>query len=147
MKEWMIRPPRKEDIEFIYSTWTRSYRHGSAVGKSLNKDSEFYPEYNKVIDWLLSQPDSSVHVLSLQDQPEIILAYAVSQKKVLHFIFVKEAFKNLGLEEALLKEIGKIEVYTHKTVSIKKIMQKYAKAMYNPFLLYYQGESIYGIKI
>lgn len=145
--DYFIRGPVKEDIEFIYATWTRSYRHGSAVGKSVNSDAEFYPQYNKVIDWLLSQPDSTVDVVALPDQPLVILGYAVSQKKVLHFLFVKEAFRNLGIEEALLKKLGKIEVYTHKTVSIKKIMQKYAKALYNPFLLYYQGESIYGIKV
>ena len=125
--EWTIRPPQKEDIEFIYSTWTRSYRHGSAMGKSLNSDAEFYKEYNKVIDWLLSQPDTEVHVACLPDQPPVILGYAVSQKRILHFLFIKEAFKNLGIEESLLKEIGKIDVYTHKTVSIKKIMHKYER--------------------
>ncbi len=145
--KWKIRPAKKEDIPFIYSTWTKSYKYGSVLGKSCSGDV-FFPEYNRVIDWILSQPNVSIEISCDPDQIDVIFGYAVFQHEVLHYVFVKEAFWNLGIGKSLLNR-SNIQFFTHKTTYVKPILllSNYSKWIYNPFLLYYQGESLYGIKV
>lgn len=136
-ENWIIRPAVGDDLSFIYSTWSRSYRYDSPVGRAC-KNSTFFKEYNRIIDYILSQPDTKVLVAAKPDEPNVFFGYIVGQPGILHYVFVKEAFLIHGIAKALFEELGSPAVYTHKTMNARVILNKHPEMTFNPFLLYKQ---------
>lgn len=145
---WAIRPALPEDISFIYSTWLNSFRVDSALGNSVSK-TVYFGSYHSIVDRLLDE--SRVLVACLSDDPKVILGYLVSQSaNVLHYCFVKEAFRRHGIASALFDEAfhgaGAVSVsvsvqHTHETNAgvraIKFDRRKDSRELsYNPFLLF-----------
>lgn len=136
-QNWTIRNASGEDLSFIYSTWGRSYRYDSPVGRAC-RNSIFFKEYNRIIDYILSQPDVKILAAVKTDEPHVIFGYAVAQPGVLHYMFVKEAFFLNGIGSSLYLHLGKPQTYTHKTMTIRAILNKHPEMTFNPFLLYKQ---------
>lgn len=145
---WLIRPAIPSDIPFIYSTWLKSFKYDSALGKSMRK-SVFFESYREVIDNILDQ--SSVAVACMQDDPNVIIGYAVYEAysmfdcNILHYAFVKESFRGLKVATSLLRIIDnkKPTKYTHLTSKFKLLTCNsllFASFIYNPFLLYKDGK-------
>lgn len=131
-----IRDALQEDINFIYATWLRSYRSGSSIGRQA-RNTVYYREYNKVIDHLLNS--STIKVACLDDDPLIILGYAVFDRDNIHYIFVKEAFRRLGIARRLVESSLILpETCTHTTFIADKIIDKF-KIEFNPFKLFTRG--------
>lgn len=143
----IIRSARPEDIPFIYSSWLNSYKHGSSLGK-LTRSSLFFDEYKHIIDLLLS--NSRVHVICQPENENVIFGYMVSDRLhqegrlVIHYCFIKEAFRNMGMATLLKDSFGGLgkEIYiTHATKHTVNMLQssKGNNMVYNPFLLYNKG--------
>ena len=140
-EEYIIRDGRGDDLAFIYSTWTKSYRCDSDVAKGC-RDSTFYSEYSKVIDQILSHPDTEIKVAALKSDPLVIYGYFVSQGEVGHYTFVKESFWNLGIASKLWNSCGhKISEYSHRTHTIRPILDR-KNVIYNPFILFKKKDSL-----
>lgn len=135
--QWTIRKAVEQDLAFIYSTWSRSYRYDSPLGRSC-RNSIFFPEYNRVIDWVLSQEDTQVVVASDPVEQHVIFGYMVHQPNILHYVFTKEAFFRFGIAKSLYQHIGCPKVFTHKTLKVKDILEKYPDMTFNPFILFKQ---------
>lgn len=130
--KWAIRKATEQDISFIYATWLNSYRTGSQLASDTKK-SIFFDNYKQVIDQILIE--SEVHVACLIDDLNVIIGYSVSDLGLLHYIFVKEAFREMGVAKSLYQWIESPTVFTHRTNSIEKILSKHAELIYNPFAL------------
>lgn len=131
-----IREVRPSDINFIYATWLRSFRYGSTLGKSLT-NTVFFFEYNKVIDNLLSK--STVLVACLENDEEIVFGYIVYEEDIIHYVFIKESFRQMGIAKMLVKQFLVLpDKCTHETFIADAIIKKY-NLIYNPFLLYNRG--------
>ena len=136
MTNFSIRDAVANDISFIYDTWLNSYKHDSAVGKSI-RSGIYYNEYRFVIDSILEH--SKVSVACKVDEPNVIYGYLVSSPNVIHYIFVKDAFRRFDIATTLLAsqfKQGEGVQYTHKTFMISDYIDKYPMLTYNPFLLY-----------
>ena len=128
-----IRDAHPEDINFIYATWLRSYRRDSDVGRQA-RNLVYYKEYNKVIDHLLTS--STIKVACLDDDEVVILGYAVFDRDNIHYVFVKEAFRRLGIAKRLIESSLILpETCTHSTYIAEVIIEKF-KLTYNPFSLF-----------
>lgn len=138
MNQWSIRNANQDDISFIYSTWLQSF-HYDSWAKQVQK-SVFFDNYKRVIDKILLNAD--VDVACVNDQPNVILGYIVTEPGILHYCFVKEAFRSFGIAKDLFA--GRFEnqaLVTHKTRTATPIFRKHDKLVFNPFLLYHkQGE-------
>ena len=133
---WLIRYHTEDDLSFIYSTWTHSYRYGSALGKSC-RNSVFFKEYHQVINWILSDQTTYVFVAALTETPEVILGYIACDPQVIHYLFTKEAFRNLGVAKSLIEAAGSPMIYTHKTFCLNDILTHHGdEFIYNPFILF-----------
>lgn len=57
---------------------------------------------------------------------------------VVHFTFVKDAFRNMGIARAMLKASG-IDVnklmFTHWTMPVDELIRKYPDITYDPYRL------------
>ncbi len=138
-KNWNFREAKEDDLPFIYSTWCRSYRYDSPIGRAC-KNSIFFPNFNKVIDHILGLPDNKVLVACDKTFDHVVFGYMVHQPDIIHYAFTKEAFFKFGIAKSLLEELGGAKYYTHKTMNISPIVKKHQELIFNPFLLYKQGE-------
>lgn len=138
---WRIRPASALDIPFIYSSWLKSFKHDSALGKSM-RSSIYFEQYREVIDQILE--DSQTFVAHLPDEPNVIIGYIVFESyasiptATIHYAFVKESFRRIGVFTSLLKLIdySKPWQYTHKTNTLIKVLGSDTDWIYNPLYLY-----------
>lgn len=135
-----IRPANPSDISFIYSTWLKSFKYDSILGKSL-RSSVFFTNYREVIDYILEDDDTEVNILYTPENENVILGYIVYTQKnyFLHYVYVKEDFRQFGVARQLLKSClfdSEVIEYTHLTFTAQKILQNQSGFVYNPFNLY-----------
>jgi hypothetical protein len=135
---WTIRNAVGDDLPFIYATWARSYRYDSPLGRSC-RNSIFFPNFNKVIDWIMNQDDTRIVVASDPNDSKVIYGYLVHQPDVVHYVFTKEIFCNFGIAKSLFNYVGGATYCSHKTLMSKDILDKHPEIIYNPFLLFKQG--------
>ncbi len=143
--QWIIRPALPSDIAFIYATWLRSYRKDSLIGANCGTDI-YFQSYARIMDGLLASPKVEVLIAALKEDEDIIIGYLVAEPGVLHYVFVKDAFRKLGVARSLYEASfpdTNFTTHTHWTRTASPIIQT-LKLDYNPFLLFKQGEDTYG---
>ena len=138
-QNWIIRDAVGTDLPFIYSTWSKSYRYDSALGKSC-RNSIFFPYFNRVMDWILSQDDTQVIVAADPANPNVVYGYLITQPNIVHYAFTKEAFQRWGICLSLMQKAGMPQTYTLKTFMCKPIVGKHPEMDFNPFLLFKLGD-------
>lgn len=115
------------DEAFVYATWLRSLYYGNSTFRKIDKD-RFFKTYPNVIKALLTR--SNVDVVCLEDDPEVLLGYAVYEGEALHFLYVKKAWRKLGIARMLMP--GNVTKVTHLTKVGEKLLPKGIK--FDPFL-------------
>jgi hypothetical protein len=97
----LIRSANSNDVSFIYSTWLRSHRYDSELGKSC-QNSVYYEHYKLVIDRILKDERTITFVACLESEPDTILGYLVGEPGTIHYCYVKEDFRRFGLGRQLV---------------------------------------------
>lgn len=126
-----IRESVPGDKHFILSTWLRGLYYGETL-YSLMEKATFMELYKKVLDYLVT--NSYIQVMCLKEDPNIIIGYSVLSldKKILHWLYVKKNFRNIGVATDLVPK--DVKVVTHLTKS-GIILLKRKNMIYNPFLV------------
>lgn len=134
-----IRTATEADIPFIFNSWLKSYR-SSAFAKPIS-NPVYFDFQHKVIEKLLQR--SQVFMLcSTQDSAQVY-GYVVTEEvdgvKVLHYCYIKYAFRGMGLCSSLLKHANLSKeqggFYTHDTHATTKLLGK-TKFVHNPYLAF-----------
>lgn len=136
--KWIFRNALPDDISFIYSTWLKSYRTGSGLGLASGKHAYFLL-YNSIIDQILKRDGVIPTIAADPGEPQVIYGYLVAEPGVVHYIYVKEAFRKFGIASDLYKRCGKPKIITHRTREITPLLEKYALTC-NPAFLFQQGD-------
>lgn len=132
MMLWNIRSARGSDLNFIYSTWMNSFWSDSQ--KPYRTAESFQKFYPQIIDYLLSV--SNIAIACKKDEEDVIYGYAIAQRPVAHYVFVKEDFRNMGIASSLLERLEAGDVYTHSTGTLRRILRHQPdNRIYNPYLL------------
>ena len=100
-----IREGHGMDIPFIYSTWLRSFKTDSAIGKT-TRNYVFFNEYKLVLDRILENNDTDLFVAIGHNSPYPILGYLVVEGDIIHYSFVKENFRRYGIFSQLYHHTG-----------------------------------------
>lgn len=100
----------KEDLDFIYSTWLKGQYYGHPFFRQMNKHS-YFKNYQKVVEKLLGR--SEIRVACLKESAQTIIGYAAIEPRVLHWVFVKDAWRKFKIARALIP--SDIEYVTHIT--------------------------------
>lgn len=133
---WTLRNARPDDIPFIYSTWLKSYRTGSGLGLASGKHAYFIT-YNLIIDYILEKPDAHVWVAVKPDEPNVIYGYLVCEPTILHYVYVKDGFRKLGIAASLYKTAFYERPYiTHATAMSRELLKTHAGFKFNSSLLF-----------
>ena len=100
--EFVIRPMRRDDEPFVYRAWLEGYWPHSGAPLIMSK-SEWLPRWHRVIEHLLDTPEGGALVAHIEGKPEQLLGFASSGHGCLHWCYVKQAFRGLGIARELLK--------------------------------------------
>ena len=141
-----LRPATPEDVNFIFSSWLKSFRNSLSASKIANP--VYFSEHHKLIEQLLRS--SKVIIACNNDDSNQLYGYVVAGEVegifALHFLYVKHTFRRLGIGRILLnafpREPGAAGIYTHYTRNMEDIAPKF-ELMYQPYVLpsnYGKGE-------
>lgn len=133
-----IRPYNKLwDEEFLYSTWLKSY--------ALSPTTRGIPRviYNKGqrerINRLVADPLSVIDIACNPENNELIYGWCCRTGNILHYVYVKNAYRRAGIAKALLEPIdGGAVIWTHKSnyIWIEECLRtdpKYLQWIYDPY--------------
>lgn len=122
-----------DDENFIMSTCLKSLWHGNDWFQQIDWEI-FYPAYKRVIQHLMAKPEVVMKIACLQEDPFVILGFCMYERKIVHGIFCKTAWRGINLSVDLLPQ--NFEFVTHLTVPLKSFLKnKYPKVKFNPFLI------------
>lgn len=140
----MHRQGQEGDINFIYATWLQALYYGNGwsrnvepvagapvdIYSSMDRDV-FFKNYNNIIQKILIKPSVSVNIACLIEDPDVILGYSVTEPEVLHFVFVKDVWRRMGIARDLIPADTK--TVTHLTRIGRGLKPK--EWGFNPFLI------------
>lgn len=138
-----FRPATQADVNFIFNSWLKSNRHSNAATGVLNP--VYFAQHHLLIEGLCKQ-SKVIMAVNAEDSSQIY-GYSVTQEiegaQVIHYIYVKEPYRRLGLAGMLLATVG-INLQepffaTHRTNVCKNFDNKYS-LVYNPYLAFYAYE-------
>lgn len=96
-----VRDGEISDENFIYSTWLRPLYYGDDTIAYIRKD-QFMAAMNKKVSKILQNPNVSVKIACLQDAPDVILGYSVVEWRRLWWVYVKKAWREMGIAKKLV---------------------------------------------
>ena len=148
-EELIIRDAIPADLPLIYDSWKKSFRYDSGFGRSFTGFNDVYnSNYNKVIEHIILDEQTFTKIACLKNEPKVILGYIVFNTSTLHYIFIKEAFRNkFKIFEGLMGLIPGLRSYTHRTSHFDHKMKSYGHLIYNPFSLFHTEEQINGTSL
>ncbi len=135
-----LRNATDSDVPFIFNSWLKNFRTSpTTLGIA---SPVFYQQHHKVLEGLCKR--ASLTVACNNTDIGQIYGYLCCEKVedtlVIHFIYVKETFRRLGVARMLLEAQGwgpKMPIfYTHKTRMTIALSDKFP-IVYNPYLMHY----------
>lgn len=120
-----------EDKAFIMATWLKGLYYGNSWFGAIRKGI-YMNHYGKVLEMILSKPTIEIKVSCLKEDEDVILAYAVYEGDVLHWVHTKESWRNIGLAKGLIP--SNITTVTHLN-KVGRTLMVLKQLAFNPFLL------------
>jgi len=130
----IIRPYKEGDLNFILSTWLKSYydaltQYSKRAQARLAPPHEvFFSEHQKKIKERLKA--SSVFILTTAEDLDQIIGYIVYEGDCLHFCYVKAPFRKMGVARRLKEKLLSVKQYSHHTTYSRYVAKDF---IYNPY--------------
>lgn len=138
-----FRPYRPTDLPLVRDSWMRSL--WDAMTAPRRKTNRPRPPLCTPDVYVALQPLLIARLLELSGatvahvagSEDLIIGYCAGTGGVLHYVFVKDTFRRLGIGKALINQrCGKDSVdATHWTYSLDRVVGQSKRFSYNPFLL------------
>lgn len=120
------------DMNFIHATWLPGLYHGNDWFRQIDEQT-YYDSYPRIIESILQRPDVTVRIACLVEDADTILGYAVFEEEILHYAFVKEIWREIGIAKALIPR--NLKWVTHLTKLGKILLhKKQPNVKFNPFI-------------
>jgi ribosomal protein S18 acetylase RimI-like enzyme len=135
-----LRNATDADVPFIFNSWLKSHRFSPSTSGC--QSPVYFAQHHKLIEGLCKR--ASIIVACNDKDLGQIYGYVCCEKiednLVVHFIYVKETFRKLGIAKMLLDTQGwrrdAAFFYTHRTRSAEALGDKFLM-VYNPYLAFY----------
>jgi hypothetical protein len=128
--EIIYRDATIDDVNFILSSWLKSYRPSAP----LVSDEVYFREHKALVMQLIQR--SAVHIACDPSYPLSIYGYAVVEQGAVHYVYVKFALRKFGVARALLKRAGVESPFavSHLSETGLRILRAHPGAfIYNPY--------------
>lgn len=96
----LIRPYRSDDLSFILSSWCRSYSESPNAAWVPRR--VFMRVYHDYIERLLSLGQLDVQLAVDPDNDEQIYGWSALSSGVVHYVYVKQLYRTLGVANELI---------------------------------------------
>lgn len=112
-----IRPMLEADVNFILSTWLRSYydelKRNGTKGVIYPKDDVFFQGHQERIKNLLKS--AKCEVCTAPDDDNQIIGWVTFDNYAVHYCYVKQVFRKMGVAKALISRALTARSYSHHT--------------------------------
>lgn len=129
--KFKVRGPEPGDLNFILSTWLKGFYFGNEWLKKHVEAKAYFEFFEEIAKAVLTRADTEVRVSCLEEDENVILGYSIIEGTCLHFVFVKEPWRKLGIAKALT--LGPLDACSCVTDLGHKLKPHNWKL--NPFLL------------
>lgn len=126
----MVRPLRASDVNFIRSSWFESLWKNGARHDEVPYDVFSKGQAALILRLLESSTVRIVHPTGLEEH---ICGYSVVEGEALHWVYVRSAYRRLGIASGLVPEGTKY--YTHRAGGTGKQFVKKLNLLFNPYHL------------
>lgn len=104
MSDFAIRPMLPSDEGFVFKAWLRGYwEHFPA--RVIVSEAEFMERWHRVIERILADKRAITVVAHVDGDPDALLGFACGNAECLHWAYVKQAFRKLGVCTSLMDSI------------------------------------------
>ena len=125
-----VRGADPSDESFIFATWLQSLYFGSPFFRETEKES-YFKNYAKVVETILKLSTTTIAICCLKEQKDVVLGYSVSTGQVLHFVYVKKPWRQLGIAKMLIRP--DTHTVTHQTRISRSIKPR--EWVFDPFAI------------
>lgn len=136
----LLRKPIKDDENFIFSSYLKSFRCSS---DNLRMDNDVYFfNFKRIIEHLVAK--NNISILCDVADHNLVIGYCIHDTRnddvtVIHYIYVRYTFRKLGMARILFQAAtkgNKVTVATHCNRVLDDIRRNpnYCDIQYNPFL-------------
>lgn len=105
MSEFAIRPMDAGDEGFVYRAWLEGFWPHSGAPLVMSK-SEWLPRFHDVIKMLLRRADGGCIIAHVEGQPASLIGFAASGHGCLHWCYIKQAFRGLGIATEMIRRLN-----------------------------------------
>lgn len=152
MSDFIVTDGTAEARNLVYATWLRSYQSSSLATKHIPRDV-FFANHHLVLDRIFARAPV-VKVAVMPDAPEVVFGWSVTEPRqrtsivdreagivrvepadLVHYVYVKPAFRRHGVAKALLEHIKAPFTYTHHTYILRDLHKHVAGSAYNPYAI------------
>lgn len=148
--EITIREVLPTDVDFIYTTWLKSYKAYSYFAKRI-RNFVFYFWHHQVVEKILNKTNTRVLIACPKSETDVILGYLIyevqdpvkyktdsedQKSNIIHYAFVKQEFRKLGIFNQIVKhaDINLDKSYfSHWTFDWTPLTEKYQNLIYDPY--------------
>jgi GNAT superfamily N-acetyltransferase len=123
-----VRPGAATDLGVIYSSWLKGLYYGNDWFREIDQEL-YFDRYHQAIEAILFRPTTLVRVMALNDDSDVVLGYSVSDGDRLHWVYVRPAWRKLGIAKAIIP--AGISKVTHLTKVGRSLKPK--KWAFDPF--------------
>lgn len=112
-----IRSMLDSDVNFILSTWLKSYyeelRRNGAKGVQYPKDDVFFQGHQDKIKDILKR--AKCEICTAPDDDNQIIGWVVYDPSSIHYCYVKQIYRKMGVAKALVSRALTARSYSHHT--------------------------------
>ncbi len=123
-------PMTDEHYSFVISNWLKQNLYNGY--KPLPERTSYYKNHQVLIKQVLGG-----YVAVNNEDSEQFIGFACGSSQVLHFIFVKEIFRKLGIAKMLYEKLGSPKTFTHITKDSIKLIDK--TFTFDPYQFYMEA--------
>lgn len=156
--EIMVREPTGVDVDFITSSWLKSFRESGFMVNTV-PNRVYFNQHHKILEKII--PRSRILVACNSMDPDQIFGWICAEimdrHLVIHYIYVKDAFRQMGIASRLVRLLydtqdvvkdllltthqtwkSKVLIQGRREWSLKPLSEKHGlQVLYNPYMLFY----------
>lgn len=128
------------DDGFVFSYWLNNLRYSNSFFDAIPHDI-YFSNYSKIISTIINRPQTTVRIACLKEDEDVIVGFSAFDERALHYVYVKDAWRSLGIGHALLPD-PMPKYATHLVndliwdrISKKRIKKLPLNLIFNPFNL------------
>ncbi len=140
------RPATADDLRFVVSAWSSSYKHAHQAGMLYTDD--YADIMHKQIERILARPDARTIVAYEHKDPTFLYGWIAGDTSehvpCVFYIYTKEPYRRAGHARRLFEALGVSPserfIYGVKTAIVSTLARSIPSARFNPSILRYPKE-------